>query len=396
MNAVGNGAGAFGYVNGSNSLVFANGFGSLNWVYLTGNGNQSTTDGLGAVNFGYSRDGAIASSIGDGAFNHFYLRDTGSESRSTGSGSFLHSNLKGGSKASVIGESVLFTRDTIGGTSTISGDNSYNFGSRITNSSDNSFAFGTDIGGIAQNSAVFGWGGVVGAVITQFGIQIPSQGGINPQLAYFDNGGNFFSSADLPYLPAVHAVKAASISTFTANTAPSNATIGTWQYTGSGGNTFTLPNLLGGPNDDGSIFDIKHAGSGILNIAAAAGTSIFAERAGMNSQILFIGDHVRYVFNGTIWHASEIQWERGYVAKTSVYTAQIYDRVIDCTSGTFNVTAFTAASNKGKILTIKNSGAGVITVLSTGAQTFDGAVNITLVSKQSATIMSNNANWIII
>jgi len=86
-----------------------------------------------------------------------------------------------------------------------------------------------------------------------------------------------------------------------------------------------------------------------------------------------------------------------YAAKTTTYTITATDSVIDCTSGTFTVTLPTAVGCTGRQYVIKNSGTGAITVACNGAQTIDGVTTSTLGTQyQSLTVVSNNANWIII
>ena len=85
-----------------------------------------------------------------------------------------------------------------------------------------------------------------------------------------------------------------------------------------------------------------------------------------------------------------------YKAINSTYTLQATDNVLDCTSGTFTLTLSTATNKQGQVFTIKNSGAGIITVDAFGTETIDGALTITLNQYDSYTIVSTGANWIII
>jgi len=86
-----------------------------------------------------------------------------------------------------------------------------------------------------------------------------------------------------------------------------------------------------------------------------------------------------------------------YVAKTTTYTILATDSVIDCTAGTFTITLPTAVGCMGRSYIIKNSGAGVITVATTSSQTIDGGTTASLaVQYASLTVVSNNANWIVI
>jgi len=90
-------------------------------------------------------------------------------------------------------------------------------------------------------------------------------------------------------------------------------------------------------------------------------------------------------------------FNQAYLARTTTYTAATNDYVIDCTSGTFTVNLFTAVGNTGRILIIKNSGTGTITVDPNGTQTIDGATTQTLSTQYSRVhIISDGANWKII
>jgi hypothetical protein len=98
--------------------------------------------------------------------------------------------------------------------------------------------------------------------------------------------------------------------------------------------------------------------------------------------------------NGSI---SGIGFKQAYVAKTGAYTATNDDYVIDCTSGTFTVTLPASSGRTGRILIIKNSGAGTITVDGNGAETIDGAATYAIsVQYGTIQIMSDGTNWKII
>lgn len=84
-----------------------------------------------------------------------------------------------------------------------------------------------------------------------------------------------------------------------------------------------------------------------------------------------------------------------YLAKTANYTVGAFDSTIDCTSNSFTVTLPTAAGISGRTYVVKNSGAGVITVDAAGSETIDGSLTVLLIAKQSITLQSNGANWII-
>lgn len=85
-----------------------------------------------------------------------------------------------------------------------------------------------------------------------------------------------------------------------------------------------------------------------------------------------------------------------YIAKTTTYTANEADQTINCTSGTFTVSLPTAASISGRIYTIKNTGAGTITIDPNGSETVDGSTTVSLTQYESKTVMSDGTNWIMI
>lgn len=84
------------------------------------------------------------------------------------------------------------------------------------------------------------------------------------------------------------------------------------------------------------------------------------------------------------------------VPKTAAYTVTASDFLINCTSGTYNVTLPTAASIAGRIYVIKNSGTGAITVATTSSQTIDGSTTYSLGTQYKyVVVMSDGANWVI-
>ena len=84
-----------------------------------------------------------------------------------------------------------------------------------------------------------------------------------------------------------------------------------------------------------------------------------------------------------------------YAYKTSAYLATVNDFSIDC-SGSFNVTLFSASTQSGKLLNIKNSGVGVIRIIPDGSESIDGDSYEDLYADESMTLQSTGTNWIII
>ncbi|THG30666.1 hypothetical protein [Naasia lichenicola] len=86
-----------------------------------------------------------------------------------------------------------------------------------------------------------------------------------------------------------------------------------------------------------------------------------------------------------------------YIVKTAAYTLGASDAVVDFTSGTVNATLPTSAGIAGREYLIKNSGTGVITVVTTSSQTIDGASTYSLSTQYKyVRVQSNGANWIVI
>lgn len=98
--------------------------------------------------------------------------------------------------------------------------------------------------------------------------------------------------------------------------------------------------------------------------------------------------------NGSI---SGIGFKQAYVTKTGAYTATNDDYIIDCTSGSFTVTLPASSGRTGRILIIKNSGAGTITVDGNASETIDGATTYSLATQYATVqIVSDGTNWKII
>ena len=90
-------------------------------------------------------------------------------------------------------------------------------------------------------------------------------------------------------------------------------------------------------------------------------------------------------------------FDQAYIARTTAYTATDTDYLIDCTSGTFTVTLPASSGRTGRILIIKNSGAGTITVDGNASETIDGATTYAIsVQYGTIQIMSDGTNWKII
>ena len=86
---------------------------------------------------------------------------------------------------------------------------------------------------------------------------------------------------------------------------------------------------------------------------------------------------------------------RSVVNTTGAYTAEAGDVVL--AAGTFTVTLPTAVGLLGEEITVKNTGAGTITIGRTSSQTIDGAAsNDSLAAQEARTYMSDGGGWHVI
>ena len=86
----------------------------------------------------------------------------------------------------------------------------------------------------------------------------------------------------------------------------------------------------------------------------------------------------------------------GYSAQTGDYTLTDADFLVNFTASGFTATLPTAVGVQGKRYIIKNSSAGLLTVVCNGSETIDGSATQILSSYDSMQLMSDGANWMII
>lgn len=82
--------------------------------------------------------------------------------------------------------------------------------------------------------------------------------------------------------------------------------------------------------------------------------------------------------------------ELPYQAVTGTFTTVGTEQMIEAISGTFNLT-LTSPSTSAFPLWIKNSGAGVVTILAT----IDGGSSFALGPKASVLLMFNGTSWLV-
>ena len=84
----------------------------------------------------------------------------------------------------------------------------------------------------------------------------------------------------------------------------------------------------------------------------------------------------------------------GYTAVADTYTVLDSDDVVNCTTGTFTVTLPDAANRTGRRFTIRNSGAGTITLDGDSSDTINGSATATISAGTAVTVCSTGSNWI--
>lgn len=84
-----------------------------------------------------------------------------------------------------------------------------------------------------------------------------------------------------------------------------------------------------------------------------------------------------------------------YIEITANYSITAANSIINCISGTFNVSLpVAAAANKGKIFYIANKGTGTISIITNAGQLIDGAEVATIAAGKTTRIASTGLKWI--
>lgn len=184
-----------------------------------------------------------------------------------------------------------------------------------------------------------------------------------------------------------------------ANSSPSLMNVaGTIVEAGSGTHTFLASLNIDAPTVTAGAATVTNTAS--LRIASAPVATVTGGNYSLwvDAGTTRLDDNV--LIGQTTDNGTQLQttsFSAGYVAKTGTYTATATDHTIDCTSGTFSLNLPTSSGITGRVYTIKNSGAGTITIDPAGSETIDAVTTKTLsVQYSGMTIQSNGANWIII
>jgi|DEB19_MinimDraft_3_1074340.scaffolds.fasta_scaffold105143_2 hypothetical protein len=87
------------------------------------------------------------------------------------------------------------------------------------------------------------------------------------------------------------------------------------------------------------------------------------------------------------------------LTKTATYSVADTDgqNVLVLASNTITINLYAVAGNAGKTITVKNAGAGTITIDASGSETIDGALTQTIsAANQSLTLVCTGSAWVLI
>jgi hypothetical protein len=101
---------------------------------------------------------------------------------------------------------------------------------------------------------------------------------------------------------------------------------------------------------------------------------------------------------GKYWFVHNYEKGLNYVEKTANYTLTEQDDIVNVTSNSITLTLPSAATYSYKKFTMKNTGAGVVTLNTTSGQTIDGNASgvLTLNTGDSIDVQSTATNWVIV
>ena len=158
-------------------------------------------------------------------------------------------------------------------------------------------------------------------------------------------------------------------------------------------------------NLNGNYVNIFHLNQESLFVGAGQAT-IGYDTDFIQTDVTGLGFYIGGLKKMTISSANNIQINDKITFKDGItlpfkdvsatYTIFTADKVINCTANTFTVTLPSSVGLKGQQFTIKNSGAGVITLDGNGTQTIDGALTLVLATSVCYTVASDDSNWIIL
>jgi hypothetical protein len=158
--------------------------------------------------------------------------------------------------------------------------------------------------------------------------------------------------------------------------------------------TVTLDSTVGTP---WATFVSNHGGS-MTTLIPQTGSITYVGFAGAASMPLPSEFWCMVVFDGADFFAAvqPLVPVYPYKAVTAAYSIAKGDFQIEATANTFTVTLPSAAGKAGTTYSVKNSGAGVVTLATTAAQTIDGMAMQLLTTGDNLTVMSTGSGWIIV
>ncbi len=94
-----------------------------------------------------------------------------------------------------------------------------------------------------------------------------------------------------------------------------------------------------------------------------------------------------------------INYSYSILTKTATYSVVTTDgqNVLVLASNTITINLYAVAGNAGKIVTVKNSGAGTITIDANASETIDGSLTQTIAAaNQTLTLVCTGSAWVLV
>lgn len=135
---------------------------------------------------------------------------------------------------------------------------------------------------------------------------------------------------------------------------------------------------------------------GVPSILSGSGSPTSTPVYGAGSMYVDITNYQLYIYQSSTWQLLSDNITLFSVSTPTTAANGINFQYVYLVSGTTTITLPTAVSNINSY-TIKNVGAGTVTLATTSAQTIDGSTTASLpVRYTSLTVVSDGANWYII
>jgi hypothetical protein len=145
-------------------------------------------------------------------------------------------------------------------------------------------------------------------------------------------------------------------------------------------------------------FSIKTVTQQVIDISKAdfSRTNLTADTAVATTNLIQYTGGAQPFINrdGTRYANGIFKSSPTYIERTANYTATSADQTINCTANSFTIKLPTAVGIQGKEFLIKNTGTGIITIVTTNNQTIDNLKVQKIAAGAFEKYQSNKGNWI--